>query len=175
MLHFKCILPAIVRGNENKMQKGFIPKGFTLVELLIVLALMAIMTSFAIPAWQHYSENTNLKTATRAITADIIQTRQRAIAENVNTYQMTFNTGSNTYSLSRSDTGETLWTKKLTDFGKKNILYYGYFMGGGSALSFQRRGTMSQGWIIVRNSFWSYSVISVQLIGRPYVQYHLEK
>jgi len=154
MLHFKCILPAIVRGNEDKMQKEFISKGFTLVELLIVLALMAIMASFAVPAWQHYTENTNLKTATREIMADIIQTRQKAISENVNTYQMTFNTGSNTYSLSRSDTGQTLWTKNLTDFGKKIFFIMVISFSGGSVLSFLKKGNHEpREWIIVRNSF----------------------
>lgn len=156
------------------MKKSGIPNGFTIVELLIVVALIAIMASFATPAWMHYAENSDLKTATRVIIADITQTRQRAIAENTSAYQMTFNYSNNSYSLSRSDTGATLWTKKLTDYGKKNVLWFSW-IDEGNVLKFTRRGTMKDGYIWVRNSFYSYSLIYIRMIGRPYAYYYLEK
>lgn len=155
------------------MNKAGNSKGFTLVEVVIVMALITILASFAVPAWQHYTVNTRLKTATREILADISQTRQRAISENINTYQITFNYGNNTYSLSRSDTGVTLWTKKLTDFGNQNVLWYAWLQSG-NVISFQRRGTMTPGWIWVRNNLWSYTLINVQMIGRPYVYYYMQ-
>jgi prepilin-type N-terminal cleavage/methylation domain-containing protein len=156
------------------MKKAGIQKGFTLVELMIVMALITILSSFAVPAWQHYTVNTRLKTATREIMADIMQTRQRAIAENIDTYQLTFNWSGNTYSLRRADTGVTLWTKNLTSFGKENVLWWAYFQDGTSVLKFQRRGTMTQGNIWVRNQYYSYSYITVQMIGRPYVYFYMQ-
>jgi len=106
--------------------------------------------------------------------ADIMQTRQRAIAKNIDTYQLTFNWSGNTYSLRRADTGVTVWTKNLTSFGKENVLWWAYFQDGTSVLKFQRRGTMTQGNIWVRNQYYSYSYITVQMIGRPYVYFYMQ-
>jgi prepilin-type N-terminal cleavage/methylation domain-containing protein len=158
----------------DNMKTAGIPKGFTLVELIIVMALITILASFAIPAWQRYTLNTGVKTATREIMADILQTRQRAIAENINTYQLTFSYSDNTYSLSRSDTGVTLWTKNLTDFGKDNVLWWAWFSDGTNVLKFQRRGILTnQGNIWVRNRYYNFSYITAQTIGRPYVQFYM--
>jgi len=155
-----------------KYAKDF--KGYTLVELMIVIALITIMGTIAFPAWQKYVKNNNLKDVTRQIMTDIMETRQRAITENINTYKMTFNSGNNTYSLSRSDTGVTLWTKKLSDLGDGVSLWY-TFLEGGSTLKFQKRGTMTPGWILARNTLGSYSVIRVQILGRADVYYYLQK
>lgn len=152
-------------------------KGFTLVEMAIVIALLTILATIAAPAWQNYKKNMELKTATRQITTDIMQTRLRAIAENVDIYQIRFSTSNNTYALERSDTGATLWTKKLTNFGTENRLWFAWFLGSGSTnlLKFQRRGTMTQGWIFVRNTISSYSRVRVQIVGRTNVEYFLQK
>jgi prepilin-type N-terminal cleavage/methylation domain-containing protein len=158
----------------DNMKTAGIPKGFTLVEVIIVMALITILTSFAVPAWQRYTVNAGVKTATREIMADILQTRQRAIAENINTYQLTFSYSDNSYSLSRSDTGVTLWTKNLTDFGNDNVLWWAWFSDGTNVLKFQRRGILTnQGNIWVRNHYYNFSYITAQTIGRPYVQFYM--
>jgi prepilin-type N-terminal cleavage/methylation domain-containing protein len=155
-----------------KYAKDF--KGYTLVELMIVIALITIMATIAFPAWQKYVKNTNLKDVTRQIMTDIMETRQRTITENINTYQMTFNSGNNTYSLSRSDTGVTLWTKKLSDLGNGISLSYAS-LGGGNIIQFQKRGTMTPGEIGVKNTLGSYAKIKVQILGRADVYYYLQK
>jgi prepilin-type N-terminal cleavage/methylation domain-containing protein len=151
-----------------------IPKGFTLVELMIVIALIAIMTSFAVPAWQHYSINTNLKNASREIMADILNTRQRAIAENLNTYRLTFDTVAHNYSLTRTDTGATLWTRSLDSFGGKNE-FNNVSLSGGSFINFQRRGTLTDGTITLKNEINSTATITLTMLGRAYAEYNLQK
>ncbi len=52
---------------------------FTLVELLIVLALLGIMLSVAVPAIRDISGRHNLEIAARSLAIDIRRTRQMAI------------------------------------------------------------------------------------------------
>ncbi|MCX5849919.1 MAG: prepilin-type N-terminal cleavage/methylation domain-containing protein [Deltaproteobacteria bacterium] len=159
------------------MKRTGIPKGYTLVEVAIVMALMTITASFAVPAWQNYTINTNLKTAARQLMADVVNTSHRAIAENSNIYRITFNVNNNNYSLSRVDTGVILWTKSLVSFGGGNSIQ-SVNINGGSIINFQRRGIItptSGGTIILKNNIDSRATITVQLTGRAYVQYNLQK
>lgn len=158
----------------DMMKLTGIPKGFTLVELAIVIALITILASFAVPAWQHYSVNTNLKTASREIIADILNTRQRAIAENNNNYRITFDAGGNNYALIRTDTGTTLWTKGISSFAGCSTLN-NINLSGGSAINFQRRGTMTDGTISLKNSLNSTATITLTMLGRAYAEYNLQK
>jgi len=48
-------------------------KGFSLIELLTVIAIIAIVVSMASFTWQHYVNNANLRTAARELATDIAQ------------------------------------------------------------------------------------------------------
>jgi prepilin-type N-terminal cleavage/methylation domain-containing protein len=154
------------------MIRTTIPKGYTLVELCIVLALLAIMSTLAIPAWKNYSSNINLKTAAREVMSDLLNARQRAIEENINTYRLTFNVANNNYTLSRTDTGITYWTKPLTSYGN-GISIQSVNFNNGSTVSFQRRGTVTMGNLVLTNLTGSTATITVQITARTYVQYNM--
>lgn len=154
------------------MIRTTIPKGYTLVELCIVLALLAIMSTLAIPAWKNYSSNINLKTAAREVMSDLLNARQRAIEENINTYRLTFNVANNNYTLSRTDTGITYWTKPLTSYGN-GISIQSVNFNNGSTVSFQRRGTVTNGNLVLTNLTGSTATITVQITARTYVQYNM--
>jgi prepilin-type N-terminal cleavage/methylation domain-containing protein len=149
-------------------------KGFTVVEIVIVIALMTILATIAFPAWQNYTINTNLKSATRQLMADIMNTRHRAIAENNSAYRITLDTAGNSYSLLRTDTATTLWTKPLESFGDSNS-FHSVDLSGDSFINFQKRGTVTVGEIILKNKINSRATIRVQLTGRTYAQYDLQK
>lgn len=145
-----------------------------MVEVCIVLALLTIISTLAIPAWKNYSSNINLKTAAREVMSDLLNARQRAIEENINTYRLTFNVADNNYTLSRTDTGITYWTKPLTSYGN-GISIQSVNFNSGSIVSFQRRGTVTMGTVILTNSIGSTATITVQITARTYVQYNMQK
>ena len=52
--------------------------GFSLVELLIVIALMAVVSAIAIPQFQASATNSALKEAARGVVADLSGADQKA-------------------------------------------------------------------------------------------------
>jgi prepilin-type N-terminal cleavage/methylation domain-containing protein len=55
--------------------------GFTLIESLIVVAIIALAALIVIPMVSGFVDNRNLKTAARDIQGDIFELRERAISE----------------------------------------------------------------------------------------------
>jgi len=155
------------------MKRVCIPPGFSLVELLVVIALISIVSALAIPTWQRYAANANLKTAAREVMADLSDAKQQAVSENLDFYRLTFNVAGNNYALSRTDTGVTLWTKSLASFGN-GILIVSVNFSGGSVVSLRNRGTVSNGNLTLRNGLGSTAKITVNITGRTYVEYTLQ-
>jgi prepilin-type N-terminal cleavage/methylation domain-containing protein len=155
------------------MKRICIPTGFSLVELLIVIALISIVSAFAVPTWQRYAAKTDLKTAAREVMADLSNTKQRAVEENLDVYRLTFNVAGNSYVLSRTDTG-TVWTKSMASFGNGISIDSGNppNFSGGSTVSFKKRGTLSPGNMTLRNGLGSTATITVNITGRTYVQFN---
>ncbi|HPC03297.1 MAG TPA: GspH/FimT family pseudopilin [Syntrophales bacterium] len=57
-------------------------KGFTLVELMIVVALIAILAAIAAPAYQDYMARSRLNGAARLVLADLASARMDAVKMN---------------------------------------------------------------------------------------------
>ena len=156
-----------MRGFEKKIISG----GFSLVELLVVIALISIVMAFGIPAWQNYRTNTDLKTAAREIMADIANAKQRAVTENVDAYRVTFNVGGNSYALTLTDGVTTgTWNKSLAGSGNVSIASVTF---GGSAISLQKRGTATNGTLVLQNTLGSTATITVNITGRTYVDFDI--
>lgn len=57
-------------------------KGFTLVELMIVVAIMGILTMIAIPSYQIYMGKSRLNGAARMVMSDLMAARMKAVSLN---------------------------------------------------------------------------------------------
>jgi type IV fimbrial biogenesis protein FimT len=55
------------------------PKGFTLVELLVCLAVLGVMASFAIPSWQRLQERSRVEATRDQLMNDLQTARVRAL------------------------------------------------------------------------------------------------
>jgi prepilin-type N-terminal cleavage/methylation domain-containing protein len=164
------ISPDGPQESMGRMKRTCSRTGFSLVELIVVIVLISIMSAFAIPVWQNYSANTNLKAAAREVMADLSNAKQRAVEENLDVYRLTFNVVGNSYALSRTDTGVTSWTKSVASFGN------GISIDGASPpiVSFRKRGTLSPGNVVLRNGIGSTATITVNITGRTYVQFVMQ-
>ncbi len=58
--------------------------GFSLIELLVVVGIMAIMTAVALPAISRYFRNYKIRNAVQAVGGEITSARNKAIMKNVN-------------------------------------------------------------------------------------------
>jgi prepilin-type N-terminal cleavage/methylation domain-containing protein len=154
------------------MNKKGIPTGFSLVELIVVILLISIVMAVAVPMWQKYRANTDLKSAAREVMADLSNAKQQAVAENLDVYQLTFNIAGNSYALTRTDTGVTIWTKSLASYG--NGIVIGSVSFSGSAVNLHKRGTVSNGNLVLRNGLGSTAKITVNITGRTYVEFTMQ-
>jgi len=154
------------------MNRKGVPEGFSLIELIIVIALIAILTTFAVPTWQKYRHNSNLKSAARELIGDISDTKQRAVTENLDTYAIAFNVSGNSYALTRG--GATQWTKSLASFG--NGIVFNGTPSFGTAINFHKRGTVTNGSVSLRNGLTpaSSATITVNITGRTYVTFDIK-
>lgn len=165
----------MILGSKNK---GFGKGGFTLIELIILLAILAIVAAIALPTFQRLVVNSPLKTAARDLMAEIALQKERAIAES-RQYRLVLDVNGGSYEvLQCQNTGSTcgswssLQVKNLTRYGNDII-----FDSGATTLTnyvFQTRGTVSMGTIVLRNSRNSTATIRINIAGRTNVQFNLQ-
>src|SRR3989304_428571 len=62
--------------------KNFFQSGFTLLELMIVIAIMGIMAAMAVPSYQTYMAQRRLNGAARQVMSDLMAARMKAITQN---------------------------------------------------------------------------------------------
>jgi prepilin-type N-terminal cleavage/methylation domain-containing protein len=54
--------------------------GFTIIEVMIVVAIVGIFAAFAVPSWRQYQRNLQLRSAARAVANAFAMARSRAIS-----------------------------------------------------------------------------------------------
>jgi prepilin-type N-terminal cleavage/methylation domain-containing protein len=85
-------------------------RGFSLVEMVLALALMAILAAIAIPGWSRLIPSYKLGSSARQLQSELYNIKMRAAAENVG-FQLAYLDGAAEYTIQRE--AKTLVTKPL--------------------------------------------------------------
>jgi type II secretion system protein H len=147
-------------------------KGFSLIELVIVIGLIGILSAVTAYSWLGYRDNANLKAAAREVMSDIASSKQRAVSEGIQ-YRLTFTANTNNYTISAAPFA-TAQTKSLTDFGPGLSVSATNFTAG--QVIFLPRGTLSSntGTITLTNNRNSTATITINITGRAHVQFTIQ-
>lgn len=147
-------------------------KGFSLIELIVVMGIMGILATFAVPTFQNYIRNQNLKTAARGITSDFFATREKALSENVR-YRITFDQASNSYTIARGTYSGTPYVDQQT----KSMISYApsIQLNADQVVYFQTRGTVTACNFTISNTInGSVANIIVNFPSRTYATFTLQ-
>jgi prepilin-type N-terminal cleavage/methylation domain-containing protein len=148
-------------------------KGFSLIELMVVIAIIAVMASISSLAWQRYVYNANLRTAARDLATDINTMKQNAVSKLDTTFTINFDKTANTYTMN----GTTVLTKSLAPSESSHGGTYIFGLPGGGAtytLAFLSRGTLSAlGSIVLKNNRGSSATVVFTITGKTYVTFDM--
>ena len=151
--------------------------GFSLVELMIVIAIIGIVAGISALAWQRYVLNANLRLAARDIVTDFQSCKVNANSQS-RAYQITFDQGANTYTISSPAT--TLpavnTVKSPTVEGRVIQITNANFGMAGSIITFTSRGTSSAGTVTLTNTrpTPSTAIITTNTTGKAYVTFNMQ-
>jgi len=139
-------------------------QGFTLLEIMIVMIIMAIITAIAIPAFSSWREKQAVHNATQALMAQLKQARVLAVSENRNV-SLTFTSTSYIFDADTTGTCSTC-KKELNTLGQySNNLS----ISPTTTRTFGSRGTVNSGTITFTAGSYS-KAIKMNILGRAYLQ-----
>jgi prepilin-type N-terminal cleavage/methylation domain-containing protein len=128
--------------------------GFSMIELIVVLAVMGIVAAIALPNWHSLLPNYALNNATRQIQSELHHIKMRAAAENVG-FQFVYAQGASGYTIQRDS--KTVVTKPLAD---------GTTITKEGTILFSPRGTASGNRVRLRNVKGACRQVVVSPTGR---------
>ena len=163
---------------------GQMSSGVTLLELLIGIAILAIVAGIAYPSFQRLAINNYLKTATRDIASDFAQLKERSLSGDATAFgnrmhRLAVNVGANTYQLQQCNNvgapcggWTTIQVKNLADYSADII----FDAGATTVLNydFQPRGTVNSGTIALSNRLGSTAEIRINFTGKSRVLFNLQ-
>lgn len=128
--------------------------GFSTIELVVVLAIAAIIAAIALPGWKSWSHNAALNSSIRQIQSELHAIKMRAAAENVG-FQFAYLQDANEYTIQRDSS--PLQTKPITQ---------GTTITKSGTISFSPRGTAGGNRVRLRNAAGACRQIVVSATGR---------
>ncbi len=152
-------------------------KGFSLIEMMIFIAVLGVALIIAVPNFNNYNHNTNLKSAGRDLAGDILNIKQTAAAQGVY-YKIFIDITGNNYTIAQGGPNKTdaytnLNSKTPTSFASYiTIDSTTYQPTSNPEIAFQPRGTISPGGsVTLKNDIGSTITITTNLMGKVSVVY----
>lgn len=87
-------------------------KGFTLIEMLVVIGIIGIVGSISFPVYQNMRPNITLNSATRDLATDMRYAQQLAVTEQL-AYNVIFDIGASSYEIRNSSSNALIQEKVL--------------------------------------------------------------
>jgi type IV fimbrial biogenesis protein FimT len=151
-----------LRGNDSGQQVAR-QGGFSLIEMMVVLGIMAIILAVALPAFNAWRESTALQSAEETLMAHIKQARIMAVSGN-RSVSVTFTT--NSYTVDSAGTNPQQYL--LSDYSKSLTMNAAFTNTPATTLIFDSDGTATQGSVTMQNANGTTRIIQVNLVGRAY-------
>ena len=140
-------------------RKGRGAKGVTLIELVVVMAIVAIMALFMAPAIGEWVDNFRIRQAARDISSTLQQAKMQAISTR-QPHSVTFTPGADIYQIT-----------PVTAGGGGAQLPKGVTIVSGSTITFSADGTSPvNGIITINNTKGKQYQVSVSATGRIQMQ-----
>lgn len=126
------------RGRQRFSSR--LKSGFSLLEIMVALAVMGIVAAIALPSWSRLLPSYRLNGAARQIQSELHHIRMRAAAENIS-FQLTYLDGASAYTIQKDL--KTVVDKPLPE---------GVVISKAGTISFSPRGTAAGNRVRLRAS-----------------------
>lgn len=148
------------------MMKDSAKKGFTLVELMIVIAVMGILAAIASPNLQNYMAQRRLNGSSRQVMSDLMASRMKAVSLNQRV-KVSFASNHQYEIWNDADGSETVENNEGDDIEKDiHNDYHDVTFSATANPVFQPRGTVSPGSTITLTNSSGSKYVKVALTGR---------
>ncbi len=128
--------------------------GFSIAEVLVVVALMVIIAAIALPTWNRLLPSFTLSSATRQVQSELHAIKMRAAAENI-TFQLAYTEGASAYTVQNDAPFAVI--KPLPD---------GVIVTKAGVITLSPRGTASANRVRLQNTAGACSQVIVSPTGR---------